>query len=137
LNIGFLFPISFELRGQILPTKPKEYDCQFRIRSNTLTGRNQSYYINDNTESLVSSDITEYILPFFNRYNFLVDFYRFKDDLPKSWTDSQPYIGLTLIKNGEIQHGNEIINSFIPTTSATWANEVDQFRQTLIAKVCS
>lgn len=137
LNIGFLFPIGFDLRGQMLPTMPKEYDCQFQIRANSLTGRNQSYDINDNTERLVSNDIKEYVLPFFNRYKYLLDCLKLKEDLPQSWTECRPYIGLTLIKNGEIQQGNEIIDSYIPTTSEDWAKEIDSFRQKLIAQVSS
>ncbi len=137
LNIGFLFPIGFELRNQKLPIKPKEYDCQFHIRSNYLTGRNQSYDINDSIEKLLSNDISDFILPFFNRYNLIQDCLKLNVEVPESWTDCRPYIGLTLIKNGEIEKGNKIINSFIPTTSKVWADEVDNFRHSLITKVCS
>lgn len=131
LNIGFLFPISFELRNQKLPTKPKAYDCQFHIRANSLTGRNQSYKINDKTETLLIGDINDFILPFFNRYNFLIDCLKLNEELPESWTDCRPYVGLTLIQNGEIEKGNQIIDSFIPTTSEIWGNEVDMYRNKL------
>lgn len=137
LNIGFLFPIGFELRNQQVPRKPKDYDCQFHIRTNCLTGRNQSYDINDSIEELLSNDISGYILPFFNRYNFIQDCLNLNVELPESWTDCRPYIGLTFIRNGDIEKGNEIINLFIQTTSKVWANEVDRFRNSLITKAGS
>ncbi|MGC4103308.1 DUF4304 domain-containing protein [Ferruginibacter sp.] len=134
LNIGFLFPVGFELREERLPLKPKEYDCQFRIRTDALIGRNQDYNINDDTEKLLADDLQKYILPFFDRYKHITDCLELKKDVPTSWTDCRPYIGLTLIKNGETEKGNEIINSFILQTTNTWANEIDNYRQELMAQ---
>jgi hypothetical protein len=134
LNIGFLFPVGFELKSQKVPLKPIEYDCQFTIRTNLLTGRNQWYEIDDNSENLLSKDLNNYILPFFNRYNVLLDCLNLSIDVPKSHTDCRPYIGLTLLKKGELERGNEIIDAFIPTTAEHWAQAVDKFRHKLVTE---
>jgi uncharacterized protein DUF4304 len=134
LNIGILFPIWFELRGEELPKNPKEYDCQFRIRTDSLTGRNQCYKIKpdtniDNLENIIRTDLRNYILPFFDRYIELEDCLNLTNDFPDSWTDCRPFIALTMIKYGDPEKGNKILDEFIPTTSESWGQELDKFRK--------
>ncbi|RZJ97395.1 MAG: DUF4304 domain-containing protein, partial [Flavobacterium sp.] len=76
LNIGLLFPIWFDIRNESPPKSAKIYDCQFRIRTDSVTGRNQMYSLTSNTnfeefESLIKSDLEKYILPFFDKYSSL------------------------------------------------------------------
>jgi hypothetical protein len=136
LNIGILFPIRFELREESQPKAPKEYDCQFRIRSNSLTGRNQWYEIKphtniDDLENLIRSDLKDFVLPFFERYVEIEDCLKLNVDVPDSWTDCQPYIGLTMIKKGNVEQGNKILNEFIPRATQHWGQELEQFRKKL------
>ena len=53
------------------------------------------------------------------------------NEFPNSWTDCRPFIGLTMIKNGNIERGDQILNEFLPTTSEDWKQEIIEFRKTL------
>lgn len=136
LNIGLLFPIGFEIKNEQHPKNPKGYDCQFNIRSDSLTGRNQTYELTSKTniqelENLLLSDIQKEILPFYERYSTIEDCIMLNNEFPNSWTDCRPFIGLTMIKNGNIERGDQILNEFLPTTSEDWKQEIIEFRKTL------
>ena len=139
LNIGLLFPIAYELEGEQLPKNPKEYDCQFRIRTNTLTGRNQAYDIYPHTNmdglrNLIESDVRDVVIPFFNRYETIEDCLLFAEECPNA-TPVQPHIGLTLIKKGNIALGNKIIDDFVPTTHEKWANKIEAYKRKIMQTV--
>jgi hypothetical protein len=136
LNLGLLFPIWFEIRNEIIARSIKEYDCQFRIRTDSLTGRNQIYELTPETnfeefEILIRNDIEKHILPFFDKYSNLDDCKNLHKDFPSSWTGCRPLIALTMIKNGEVKKGDELLNEFLSTASENWKFELTNFRNKL------
>jgi|GEM_PF-5213871 len=120
LNIGIYFPIWNELSGIKHPNHLKEYDCQYRIRTDALTGRNQCYDIHKETdieefESLIRGDVSNYILPFFEKFRDIESCLQLPEPFLK--TDLRPYIGLTLIKNGKSELGNKILDEYLSEPS--------------------
>jgi hypothetical protein len=140
LNIGILFPIGFELLNEKTPSKPKITDCTISIRTVSLTGRNQVYEINAYTpvssiENLIKTDIKEYVVPFFDRFVSIIDFLPFSYGIDQVIEDYRHFVGLTLIKIGEIEAGNKIIDEYIQTASPNWRIELDTFRRKLISNL--
>jgi hypothetical protein len=136
LNMGILFPVWFEIRKEQFPKHPKEYDCQFRIRPDSLLGRNQSYHLTPTTdirefELLVMSDIENHILPFFEKYSTLDDCMSLSNDFPRSPTDCSPFIALTMIKDGLVEKGDEILDQYLAKAPPWWKQELWEFRQKL------
>lgn len=134
LNIGFLFPIYFEVTDQPLPKQPKEYDCIFRIRTDSLTGLNQSYEISPKTEfeelkELIESDLTQFVFPFFERYKNIEDCLNLNKEFEDQHAPVEPYVALTLIKNNEFEKGNRILDEFIKTTHDEYANTLNEYRK--------
>lgn len=136
LNIGFYFPIVNELKGQEIPKNPKEYDCIFRIRTDSLTGRNQAYDILPETDlselrTLIKTDLTDHVIPFFERYNELEDCLNLKNEFKDLHSSAEPYIGLTMMKNGNKELGEKILMNFVETTHKEYAETLLSYHDKL------
>jgi len=136
LNIGFLFPVLYELIDQQIPKVPKEYDCTFRIRTESLTGRNQSYRILPDTDlgyfqKLLINDLTDSVIPFFERYKEIEDCLKLRNEFDDQFASVDPYVGLTLIKNGRYNEGSEILDRYISTTHEGYAETLKHYREKL------
>lgn len=136
LNIGIFFPIVNELNGQEIPKNPKEHDCIFRIRTDSLTGRNQAYDILPETDlnelrTLIQTDLNDYVIPFFERYNELEDCLNLKNEFQDLHSSAEPYIGLTMMKNGNKDLGERTLMNFIETTHKEYADTLLDFRDEL------
>lgn len=136
LNIGLLFPIWYEIQGEKLPQNPKEYDCQFRIRSNSLTGNNEIYRLTPEVnfqtfDKLIKDELNEFILPFYSQLKSLEDCLKVNDEFLNNPTDMTPYIALTMIKNGDIQNGNNLLDSYLLRAHQDWKNSLIEYRNKL------
>jgi hypothetical protein len=134
-NIGFFLPDTYEFWLQKpIPRNIKEYDCIFSIRPGTIINSGQSEYwykINQDTnvEELrkdIRSHLIDYIFPFYNRYNSLIDLLNLTQIDNLSGNSIQVHIGLIVGKQGNAQSARELINSYLDLVKfpEDWINRI-------------
>ncbi len=137
LNIGFLFPIAYEIKEINKPKKLYTSDCQFQMRSDDIIHRNQWYELKIDTnipefEKLLLADLTNHIIPFFDKYHNIEDLIKLSELKTNSFSNHLPYVAFQLIKNGNLELGNQIIDDYISKTSEYYGNELNTYRNKLI-----
>jgi hypothetical protein len=141
LNMGIFFPVMYEMNGYEIPKNIKEYNCQIRFRTNSLTLRNQAYDLTPDTnfeelESLLKSDIENYIFPVFKKLKVVSDCITLVSELDGFFADCRPYVGLTFIKNNALEKGNKLVDEFIADCkNSGWAQTINDYRQRLLSDI--
>lgn len=116
LNIGIFFPQVF---SETVPKNIKTYECHFNLRSDSLTGANQSYNITPATDfnklkQTIQTDLTRYIIPFYKSLQSLDDCLA---NLPKIRNplliNCTPFIGLAFADQGLLDKAKDILNKYL------------------------
>ena len=118
-NIGIVFPMTFEFWfKRPMPDRPKEYQCQARMRSEDLTGRDPWYELNNETNyesysEFVRSDIENFIIPFFEELKSLDDCLSLYKKFSEKVADFTVDVGLTFATRGELHKAEIILSEYI------------------------
>ena len=129
LNIGIFFPQVF---SETVPKKIKTYECHFNLRSDSLTGANQSYDINPATDfnklkQTIQTDLTRYIIPFYKSLGSLDDCLA---NIPKVQNplliNCTPLIGLAFASQGLLDKAKEVLNKYLQESivNENWKSQI-------------
>jgi hypothetical protein len=136
LNAGLYFPLTYGWRyNWPVPTRPKEYDCQFRFRTDALTGRHCSYCVDGDTdekqfEQMVKFEVDD-VVKWFASINNLDDCLNAQSQIyPPSQTCTYD-VALTYAGLGEFAKADEV---FIAFTNQYMSNPAERVRMNVEAK---
>lgn len=124
LNIGIFYPNVFR---EINPKNIKTYECHFQIRSDSLTGANQSYDITpatdfDKLKHLTHSDISRFVIPFYKSLQSLDDCLAILPKIGSHLMNSAAFIGLAFANQGRLDKAKDVLNKYLEeaTTNENW-----------------
>jgi len=125
LNIGIFFPNVF---NEKILKNIKPYECQFSLRTDLLTGANQSYDFTlltdfNKLKYTIQTDLTQYIIPFYRSLQSLDDCLAILPKIQKPLlTDCTPFIGLAFASQGQLDKAKEVLNKYLqePIANEKW-----------------